>query len=144
MNCAAIDRDAFDVVLCLSVTKWIHIVHGDRGILELFKRCNMSLRTGGLLVIEPQEWAAYKKKRLLSPEERQKIGGIEIRPESFGRVLETMGFQCVALMRPPSTVLKGFRRPILAYRKVASIERLGDNACGSVSKRSRSAYEQSK
>merc|ERR1712232_1227755 len=111
----------FDVVLCLSVTKWIHIAHGDFGVEELFRRCRKCLRPGGLFILEPQEWGSYQNgKRLLSLVERQKVAGIQMRPESFSDYLTAMKFERVAVIRPPASVVKGFRRPIYIYRKLPS------------------------
>merc|ERR1712232_1537166 len=111
----------FDVVLCLSVTKWIHIAHGDFGVQELFRRSRKCLRPGGLLILEPQEWGSYQNgKRLLSPVERQKMAGIQMRPESFGDHLTEINFERITVIRPPACVVKGFRRPIYIYRKLPS------------------------
>ena len=35
------------VVLCLSVTKWVHFAHGDTGLHNLFKRCFKRTRLWG-------------------------------------------------------------------------------------------------
>lgn len=108
----------FDVILCLSVTKWIHLAHGDWGVEELFRRCRSRLQPGGLFILEPQEWGAYRRKRLLTPAERQKIGGLTLRPDDFGDYLERcLGFERVVVTKPPETVVRGFRRPILVYRR---------------------------
>ncbi|OLQ12298.1 7SK snRNA methylphosphate capping enzyme [Symbiodinium microadriaticum] len=56
--------ERFDVVLCLSVTKWVHFAHGDTGIHNLFKRCFKRTRPGGYFVLEPQGWGSYKKDRI--------------------------------------------------------------------------------
>lgn len=34
----------YDVITCLSVSKWVHLNHGDQGILALFRRCHDLLR----------------------------------------------------------------------------------------------------
>lgn len=46
-----------------SITKWIHLNEGDEGIRKLFQRAFETLRTGGVLVVEPQEWETYAKAR---------------------------------------------------------------------------------
>ena len=35
--------------------------HGDEGLKQLFRRCKRWLCPGGVLVLEPQPWKAYKK-----------------------------------------------------------------------------------
>jgi len=47
----------------LSVAKWIHLNWGDEGLVRLFRKVFQQLVVGGLFVLEPQEWASYKKKK---------------------------------------------------------------------------------
>ena len=53
-------QGAFDVILLLSITKWLHLHHGDAGLRRLFQRLANALPEGGMLIIEPQEQANYK------------------------------------------------------------------------------------
>eukprot|EP00746_Dinoflagellata_sp_MGD_P006374 gnl/MRDRNA2_/MRDRNA2_112445_c0_seq1.p1 gnl/MRDRNA2_/MRDRNA2_112445_c0~~gnl/MRDRNA2_/MRDRNA2_112445_c0_seq1.p1 ORF type:complete len:596 (-),score=128.89 gnl/MRDRNA2_/MRDRNA2_112445_c0_seq1:44-1831(-) len=111
------EKDEFDVVLCLSVTKWIHFAHGDKGICKLFRRCARALRPGGILVLEPQDWKSYKKKRHLTQEIRQSVAGIELRPDKFDEFLVSMGFESLGTVEPEHTISQGFNRTIFLYRK---------------------------
>lgn len=54
-------RARFDVVLCLSVTKWVHFNRGDEGVRELFRRVRHALHPGGVFVLEPQPWRSYRQ-----------------------------------------------------------------------------------
>lgn len=46
-----------------SITKWIHLNHGDAGLLAFFKRIfdSLKLDSGAKLVLEPQHWDSYAK-----------------------------------------------------------------------------------
>eukprot|EP01044_Picomonas_judraskeda_P003822 COSAG03_NODE_324_length_8972_cov_5.452271_8_plen_447_part_00 len=53
-------RTTYEIILCLSVTKWIHLNWGDAGLQTLFRRVWESLPTDGtgLFIMEPQPWYA--------------------------------------------------------------------------------------
>lgn len=55
------DARGYDAVLCLRVTKWVHLNHGDRGIFRLFRRLHALLAPGGRLVLQAQPLASYKR-----------------------------------------------------------------------------------
>ncbi|CBZ53785.1 putative Bin3 domain-containing protein [Neospora caninum Liverpool] len=78
---------SFDVVLCFSVTKWIHLHHGDRGILVLFSRLHTLLKPDGILLLEPQDWASYRRARRLSCAFKQQLRRIRLPPKMFTAIL---------------------------------------------------------
>ncbi|KAI9350871.1 Bicoid-interacting protein 3-domain-containing protein [Obelidium mucronatum] len=53
--------ETYDTVLALSITKWIHVKHGDSGLRLFFKKCWSVLKKGGVLILEPQSWDTYSK-----------------------------------------------------------------------------------
>ena len=53
----------FDVILGLSLTKWIHLNWGDDGIKRFFRKVYLHLRPGGRFIVEPQPLASYAKKK---------------------------------------------------------------------------------
>lgn len=50
-----------DAIMCLSVTKWIHLNWGDDGIKKLFRKVHQLLLPGGMFILEPQPWTSYRK-----------------------------------------------------------------------------------
>eukprot|EP00931_Biecheleriopsis_adriatica_P023602 TRINITY_DN14872_c0_g3_i1.p1 TRINITY_DN14872_c0_g3~~TRINITY_DN14872_c0_g3_i1.p1 ORF type:complete len:355 (+),score=72.93 TRINITY_DN14872_c0_g3_i1:38-1102(+) len=109
--------ERFDVVLCLSVTKWVHFAHGDTGVHRLFKRCLKRLRPGGIFVLEPQEWSSYKKKRHLTPAIRETVAGIQIRPDDFDEYLVSLGFEKVDVIEPSGDAPRNFQRSLRIFRR---------------------------
>jgi len=86
-------RRKYDVVLLLSTSKWVHLQHGDEGLKQLFRRCKRWLCPGGVLVLEPQPWKAYKKVADAHADVEKTWGEIQLKPSSFVDFLtEVLGF----------------------------------------------------
>ena len=71
-------QEEYDVILALSITKWIHLNWGDIGMKseiavfivgiynfvfsDFFLRAFKNLRPGGRFIVEPQEFSTYWKR----------------------------------------------------------------------------------
>jgi 7SK snRNA methylphosphate capping enzyme len=135
---AQLSSETVDTVLCLSVTKWVHLNWGDAGLKRLFLRCFNLLAPGGVLLLEPQPWSSYvnafKKQRVREstalhesekrtdlleqmPEAtKEHMRSIKLRPTGFAEYLLTeVGFASVEELKPGSE--SGFDRLVLLVRK---------------------------
>ncbi|UXI15582.1 6-phosphogluconate dehydrogenase [Sarcoptes scabiei] len=105
-----LQRPEYDTILCLSVTKWIHLNWGDLGVKRLFQRVFLQLRPGGLFILEPQSWSSYRKKSKMTPETNQNYSSIRFRPECFHQyLLKEIGFKTCELLGTPKHDSKGFK-----------------------------------
>ncbi|XP_034653258.1 probable RNA methyltransferase bin3 [Drosophila subobscura] len=113
------DTQQYDLILCLSVTKWMHLNFGDAGLKLAFKRMFNQLRPGGKLILEAQNWASYKKKKNLTPEIYNNYKQIEFFPNKFHEYLlsSEVGFSHSYTLGVPRHMNKGFCRPIQLYAK---------------------------
>lgn len=109
----------FDVILALSITKWIHLNWGDNGIKRFFQRAFKHLRYGGRFIIEPQDFSSYYKRSKLAPEMQENFRKIEFRPENFVDYLlsPVVGFVESTELGIPKAKSKGFERPLLVFKK---------------------------
>lgn len=55
-------REEYDLILALSITKWIHLNWGDAGMKRFLKRTFLNLNPGGRLILEPQPFNKYYKR----------------------------------------------------------------------------------
>ncbi|EPB72544.1 Bicoid-interacting protein 3 [Ancylostoma ceylanicum] len=111
-------QEEFDVILALSITKWIHLNYGDDGLRRFFRRAYNQLLPGGRFVVEPQPFASYRKRSKMTEKLRTNYAAIEFKPEDFEMYLiETVGFESVEHLGAPCAKTKGFERPIDVYLK---------------------------
>jgi 7SK snRNA methylphosphate capping enzyme len=111
----------YDVVSCLSVTKWIHLTEGDSGLMTLFQIIYQLTSPGGRAIIEYQPWSSYLNNKKTSATTLRVFDTIQIRPEHFELLLtRDVGFIIEARLGTPLSEAKGFRRPILVLTKDSS------------------------
>lgn len=114
--------EKFDVILCLSVTKWIHLNFGDAGLKRAFKRMFKQLKFGGYLILEAQQnWKSYKRRKNLSIEIKNNFQNIKLYPNKFDEYLlsDEIGFTKCSEIALSEHSIKGFQRPIKVFYKTA-------------------------
>lgn len=109
----------YDTILCLSVSKWIHLNWGDDGLITLFTKIWRLLNPGGILVLEPQPWKSYQNNYRISETTTENYKKISFRPAWFQEILlDMIGFRTVEdVTSSLSGTKSGFNRPILVFRK---------------------------
>uniref|UniRef100_A0A8C7PWS3 RNA methyltransferase n=1 Tax=Oncorhynchus mykiss TaxID=8022 RepID=A0A8C7PWS3_ONCMY len=101
-------RPEYDVILCFSVTKWVHLNWGDGGLKRLFHRVFRHLRPGGLFVLEPQPWVTYGKRKKLTDSIFRNYHSIRLKPEQFSTYLTSeVGFSSYELIGTPNSSSRG-------------------------------------
>ncbi|XP_062844395.1 7SK snRNA methylphosphate capping enzyme [Trichomycterus rosablanca] len=114
-------REEFDMILCLSVTKWVHLNWGDAGLKRFFRRVYLHLRPGGLFILEPQPWSSYSKRKTLTDTIHKNYSNIQLKPEQFSSFLTgEVGFSSYELLGTSSSSSRGFQRPIYLFHKGAA------------------------
>ncbi|RHY32866.1 hypothetical protein DYB32_002154 [Aphanomyces invadans] len=104
--------------LSLSVTKWVHLFHGDDGLKQLFHLVYALLMPGGRFILEPQKWKSYYNRKHTNATTLANYDRIALRPKDFQEYLcATVGFTSVELLKVCSTSTHGFKRPIYLYTK---------------------------
>ncbi|XP_022145083.1 probable RNA methyltransferase At5g51130 isoform X2 [Momordica charantia] len=110
----------YDTILCLSVTKWIHLNWGDDGLITLFSKIWRLLRPGGMFVLEPQPWKSYETNYTVSETTKNNFRTIKLHPEDFQDILlDKIGFRTVEDLTPglSESNAGGFNRPIFVFQK---------------------------
>lgn len=111
---------SLDTIMCLSVTKWVHLNQGDEGLKRLFGKVKEALVPGGWFILEPQPWRSYqqaRRKQDMSAAPFAKLDMLELRPEGFPDYLEQeLGF-ILARELHVATSSAGFNRPMYLFQR---------------------------
>uniref|UniRef100_A0A3Q1IUZ0 RNA methyltransferase n=1 Tax=Anabas testudineus TaxID=64144 RepID=A0A3Q1IUZ0_ANATE len=107
-NLLLTQRPEYDVILCLSVTKWVHLNWGDSGLKRLFKRVYRHLRPGGMFILEPQPWESYVRRKKLTDNISRNFNSIHLKPDQFSSYLTTeVGFTSFEYLGSPKCSVRG-------------------------------------
>lgn len=114
-----LEQDKYDVILALSITKWIHLNWGDDGIKKFFQKVHSYLKDGGCLILEPQPFSSYKRKKRLTETIHKNYNSIQLQPSKFHDYLMSaeVGFAKHRLLGTTLNKSLGFRRPLHLYMK---------------------------
>lgn len=109
----------FDTIVCLSVTKWIHLNYRDDGLKRFFKRIYRHLNTDGLLILESQPFDNYSRRKRLSDRLKANYYSIKFKPDMFDAYLlsEEVGFRQIIQETTTEHACVGFKRPLRVFLK---------------------------
>ncbi|KAI9264229.1 Bicoid-interacting protein 3-domain-containing protein [Phascolomyces articulosus] len=112
-------ENKYDTVLALSITKWIHIHHGDKGMKDFFKRIYQVLKPGGILILEPQVYETYERRAKKNDTMKSIFDQIQFLPDQFhDYLMQQVGFkEFKDLESKETTAKRGFNRPLHLYVK---------------------------
>eukprot|EP01124_Arcella_intermedia_P023791 TRINITY_DN3855_c0_g1_i3.p1 TRINITY_DN3855_c0_g1~~TRINITY_DN3855_c0_g1_i3.p1 ORF type:complete len:149 (-),score=41.84 TRINITY_DN3855_c0_g1_i3:84-530(-) len=79
----------YNTILCLSLTKWVHVQNGDEGIRLLFQKISEQLEEGGHLILEAQPWKSYTRYKM----DKAMVQKLTLQPTDFKAILEAHGLQ---------------------------------------------------
>ncbi|EGG21881.1 hypothetical protein DFA_01767 [Cavenderia fasciculata] len=110
---------SYDVIMALSITKWVHLNWGDQGIKDFFKKIYKLLSKGGVFIMEPQKFRGYSKRKGLSKEMIETYNTIRFKPEEFtDYLINQVGFKsCEELQAVQGVKAKGFQRSLFKLIK---------------------------
>ncbi|KAJ0495765.1 putative RNA methyltransferase bin3, bin3-type S-adenosyl-L-methionine binding protein [Helianthus annuus] len=111
--------NVYDTILCLSVSKWIHLNWGDEGLITLLSKVWRLLKPDGVSILEPQPWKSYISCRQVSEVASTNYKNLTIFPQQFQEILlDKIGFRKIENLSSSLTGSKtGFNRPIFALWK---------------------------
>lgn len=115
------EDDGYDTITAFSVCKWVHLLHGDSGILCFFSKVLRLLRPGGRFIFEPQDWSSYKKNKHTSSAAQVTFHELLLKPTEFRAVLlDKIGFESCVEVGQIETGSNGFRRITYVCSKASS------------------------
>ncbi|KAG0207981.1 hypothetical protein BGX28_000925, partial [Mortierella sp. GBA30] len=111
--------EQWDVIIGFSLTKWIHLHHGDEGMKRFFQKVYRSLAPGGIFLVEPQAYSTYNRRSKILPKMRENFKAMAFMPDHFRDYLlgDEVGFREGILLGQSEGHAKNFNRDIYLYRK---------------------------
>jgi len=108
----------YDVVIALSVVKWVHLAHGDAGLRRFFEKVAANVQPWGYFLLEPQGWESYGRAVGKNPALRGVFEGIRVRPgEGMEGLVAECGFRVVKRWGVGEGGV-GLRREVLLFQRL--------------------------
>ncbi|KAL7671408.1 hypothetical protein ACOME3_006306 [Neoechinorhynchus agilis] len=109
----------FTIVTCFSITMWIHIHHGDDGLLKFLDIVSKNVN---VLIIEPQEWRSYlsamRRRRRSGLGNAESFTQIRIRGENVTKkIAEYVQSDCKMNVLDKSFNCTQWNRTVLFFKK---------------------------
>lgn len=110
-------RTCFDVVFCFSITMWIHLNHGDEGLVKFFRKVCSICET---IVVEPQPWKCYRnasrRLRLANLKDFPLIKRLELKGDMTEQIERILKDSC-HFRKVTVTSSNDWERKILIYER---------------------------
>lgn len=107
----------FSSSFCFSLTMWIHLNHGDSGLVSFLQEvCNLS----EMIIIEPQPWKCYRtavKRMKQNNEEFPNYKTLQIRND-IENTIENILLNCVGVSKVLETERTSWDRKVLCFNVV--------------------------
>uniref|UniRef100_UPI00358F5034 7SK snRNA methylphosphate capping enzyme-like n=1 Tax=Myxine glutinosa TaxID=7769 RepID=UPI00358F5034 len=112
----------FDLVLCLNVTKWIHLCGGDTALRNTLLGLAQRTRPGGRLVLQAQPLSSYARHRHCTETILGNYQGLKLYPDSFDSLLLSpeAGFCSCQILKLPRHTPPHLRYPLQVFNKSGS------------------------
>ncbi|KYR01331.1 hypothetical protein DLAC_02055 [Tieghemostelium lacteum] len=105
-------KNSYDVIMALSISKWIHLNWGDEGIKKFFFKIYNLLKVGGIFIFEPQDFKGYKKRLKMSEIFQSNYKDIKLKPNEFQDfLLNQVHFKSVEILFDPKSTVKTLQPP---------------------------------
>ncbi|KAF2894404.1 hypothetical protein ILUMI_11770 [Ignelater luminosus] len=110
----------FSAIFCFSLTMWIHLNHGDSGLLSFLQQiCTLS----EMVIIEPQPWKCYRaavKRMKQNNEEFPEYKKLKIRNDIENTIENVLLNCCNGVSKILETERTGWDRKVLFFNVVKS------------------------
>ncbi|CAI9613139.1 unnamed protein product [Staurois parvus] len=88
-------QSKFDIGFCMSITMWIHLNHGDSGLVEFLKKLTTLC---DFLLVEPQPWKCYRsaarRLRKLGRQDFDHFHNLAVRGDMTEQIIDILARHC--------------------------------------------------